>query len=219
MKVPVAGIYISWPFCAQKCTYCNFASGVLPRELEDRYLAAVSKEISSHVWQWTPDTVYLGGGTPSAMATDHLDRLLKGLPGGAWREATIEAAPGTPAPIAERIGDAWLRAGINRVSLGVQSFIRRELARTGRSNIPRRLSRRMSHCCVRVESAISISISLQAFRANRKQAGPNLWLHPSVLILRTFSVYMLEVDDDSRLGGKPKFCWAASATGRERCAF
>src|SRR5580693_3074758 len=130
MKVPVAGIYISWPFCAQKCTYCNFASGVLPRELEGRYLAALLKEISSHGFSCKPETVYLGGGTPSAMETDHLDRLLNALPG-PWREATIEAAPGS---LTTSRVYAWLRAGINRVSLGVQSFIRQELARTGRKH-------------------------------------------------------------------------------------
>src|SRR5580698_9216245 len=123
MKVPVSGIYISWPFCAQKCTYCNFASGVLPRELEARYLAAMRREIAFHAWQSAPDTVYLGGGTPSGMETDSLRQLLGSLPG-PWREATIEAAPGTLT--ADRV-DAWVRAGINRVSLGVQSFVRQEL--------------------------------------------------------------------------------------------
>jgi oxygen-independent coproporphyrinogen-3 oxidase len=130
IKLPVAGIYISWPFCAQKCTYCNFASGVLPRELEGRYVAALLEEISAHNFSSQPDTVYLGGGTPSAMETDHLGRLLNALPS-PWREATIEVAPGTIT--AARI-DAWLRAGINRVSLGVQSFVRQELARTGRKH-------------------------------------------------------------------------------------
>ena len=48
----MAGVYISYPFCAQKCTYCNFASGVFPRELEPRYLAALEGEITAHHWQW-----------------------------------------------------------------------------------------------------------------------------------------------------------------------
>ena len=61
----VPGVYVSYPFCAQKCTYCNFASGVLPRELEPRYLEALEREICAHPWEWLPETVYLGGGTPS----------------------------------------------------------------------------------------------------------------------------------------------------------
>src|SRR5205809_7618911 len=72
----MAGVYISYPFCAQKCTYCNFASGVFPRELEPRYLRALESEIASHRWQWTPDTVYLGGGTPSQMSVEALTHLL-----------------------------------------------------------------------------------------------------------------------------------------------
>ena len=64
------GVYISYPFCAQKCTYCNFASGVFPRELEPKYVDALVSEIGSHQWAWQPETVYLGGGTPSGMATE-----------------------------------------------------------------------------------------------------------------------------------------------------
>ena len=57
----MSGVYISYPFCAQKCTYCNFASGVFPREIEVRYRAALAREICAHTWDWTPDTVSLGG--------------------------------------------------------------------------------------------------------------------------------------------------------------
>ena len=64
----VAGVYISWPFCAQKCTHCNFASGVQPRELEARYANALIAEITRQPWAEPPDTVYIGGGTPSAIA-------------------------------------------------------------------------------------------------------------------------------------------------------
>ena len=125
------GVYISWPFCAQKCTYCNFASGVFPQELEISYADRLAREIGSASWPWTPETVYLGGGTPSQMDVPVLDRLLKPVPGKPWIEATMEAAPGTFD--ASRIAD-WRAAGINRVSLGVQSFIDSELRRTGRKH-------------------------------------------------------------------------------------
>ena len=71
----VAGIYISWPFCAQKCTYCNFASGVFPRELEFRYIDALLKEISAHQFAWAPETFYIGGGTPSGMELEAIEKL------------------------------------------------------------------------------------------------------------------------------------------------
>jgi oxygen-independent coproporphyrinogen-3 oxidase len=202
MKIPMGGVYISWPFCAQKCTYCNFASGVLPRELESRYLGALLREISSHSWQWTPDTVYLGGGTPSAMETDHLDRLLNALPGAPernhWREATIEAAPGSIT--ASRVG-AWLRAGINRVSLGVQSFVRQELARTGRKHTAEIVARDVA--LLRTNGIPNINIDLIAGLPGQTEAS---WAESLAAAIALdpphVSVYMLEVDDDSRLGAE-----------------
>src|SRR5580704_12429160 len=127
----MAGVYISYPFCAQKCTYCNFASGVLPRELESRYLERLRAEIRDAAWTWKPETVYLGGGTPSQIEPAALAGLLNEIPGKPWVEATIEAAPSTTTP--DRAA-AWKAAGINRVSLGVQSFNARELAQTGRKH-------------------------------------------------------------------------------------
>ncbi|HEX4274202.1 MAG TPA: radical SAM family heme chaperone HemW [Bryobacteraceae bacterium] len=198
MKIPVAGIYISWPFCAQKCTYCNFASGVLPRELESRYLEAVLKEIAAHSWRHTPDTVYLGGGTPSAADPAHLEQLLTVLPGNPWREATIEAAPGTIT--VERIG-AWQRAGINRVSLGVQSFVRQELARTGRKHAAETVVHDVA--LLRAHGIRNINIDLIAGLPGQSGATWNESLDATLnLDPPHVSVYMLEVDDDSRLGSE-----------------
>src|SRR5271166_3928697 len=92
-KVP--GVYVSYPFCAQKCTYCNFASGVFPRALEERYRIALEEEIRAYPWPWQPETVYLGGGTPSSLDAHELAPFLKLIPGAPYVEATIEAAPGT----------------------------------------------------------------------------------------------------------------------------
>src|SRR5450432_1536107 len=114
------GVYISYPFCAQKCTYCNFASGVFPRELEPRYLSALAAEVCAHVWEWQPETVYLGGGTPSTINADAFAALMATIPGRPWKEATIEVAPGS---ITAPLASAWAHAGINRASLGVQSFV------------------------------------------------------------------------------------------------
>src|SRR5207248_3983231 len=113
----------SYPFCAQKCTYCNFGSGVFPRVLERDYVECLRSEIVNHSWAAQPDTVYLGGGTPSQMDTGELLSLLKAIPGRPWSEATIETAPGT---VTAQRCRSWTDAGINRVSLGVQSFVVRE---------------------------------------------------------------------------------------------
>ena len=192
------GVYISYPFCAQKCTYCNFASGVLPRELEPRYVDALRSEIGGHKWRWHPETMYLGGGTPSQMAVPDLEKVLAAVPGRPWKEATIEAAPGT---IDAQKADAWRRAGINRISLGVQSFVQRELARTGRKHTAAIVEKEIE--ILRSAGLANINIDLIAglpFQTTGTWRESLDWIErlnpPHV------SVYMLEIDEDSRLGSE-----------------
>lgn len=193
----MSGIYISWPFCAQKCTYCNFASGVLPRELESRYLTALLKEIAAHSGETPADTLYLGGGTPSGMEPEQTARLLDALPG-TWREATVEAAPGTLS--AERIA-AWVRGGIHRVSLGVQSFVKQELARTGRKHTAEIVTQDIAR--LREHGVDNINIDLIAGLPGQNESS---WTESLDAVIRLevphVSVYMLEVDEDSRLGAE-----------------
>jgi oxygen-independent coproporphyrinogen-3 oxidase len=194
----MAGVYISYPFCAQKCTYCNFASGVFPRELEPRYLDAVRKELRSTEWPWPPETVYLGGGTPSLIDLESLGALMSGIPGSPWREATMEAAPGGITP--ER-ASAWLRAGINRVSLGVQSFVTRELARTGRKHTAEIVEREVA--ILRAAGVSNFNIDLIAGLPGQTLESWNRSLEWVERIgAAHVSVYMLEVDEDSRLGAE-----------------
>jgi oxygen-independent coproporphyrinogen III oxidase len=194
----VAGVYISYPFCAQKCTYCNFASSVFPRELEPRYLEALRREITGHEWQWLPETVYLGGGTPSLIDPEALRLLLDAVPGRPWREATMEVAPGTVTP--ERIR-AWRECGINRVSLGVQSFVQSEIARTGRRHTAAIVEREVA--LLREHGIDNINIDLIAGLSGQTAAS---WSQSLDWIERLapphVSVYMLEIDEDSRLGNE-----------------
>ena len=192
----VAGIYISWPFCAQKCTYCNFASGVQPRGLEDQYLTALVAEIGAAPESET-DTLYIGGGTPSAMDAPVIDKLLSALPS-RWLEATVESAPGSLT--ADRIR-AWRRHGINRVSLGVQSFIRAELARTGRKHDAQTVENDVA--LLRAEGIGNISMDLIAGLPGQTEASWRASLDAlKALEVPHASVYMLEVDEDSRLGSE-----------------
>jgi oxygen-independent coproporphyrinogen-3 oxidase len=194
----VPGVYISWPFCSQKCTYCNFASGVFPRELETRYLEKLLAEIRSHPWPWTPQTVYLGGGTPGSMDLDALQSILHSVPGRPWREATLEAAPGAITP---RQAEAWAAAGITRVSLGVQSFVDSELRRTGRRHNAASVAADVA--LLRSVSLSDINIDLIAGLPGQTQQG---WRESLDWIERLapphVSVYMLEVDEDSNLGSE-----------------
>ncbi|HBY59630.1 MAG TPA: coproporphyrinogen III oxidase [Solibacterales bacterium] len=190
------GVYLSYPFCAQKCTYCNFASGVLPRELEPVYREALRAEIAAHRWSWTPETVYLGGGTPSQMDPAALAGLIDAIPGRPWREATIEAAPGTVTP---EVAAAWRAAGITRVSLGVQSFVPRELARTGRKHTAGIVERETATLLAAGIAEINIDLIAGLPAQTAETWNESLdWIER--LAPAHVSVYMLEVDEDSRLG-------------------
>ena len=190
------GVYLSYPFCAQKCTYCNFASGVFPRDLEVRYLDALAAEVRAHRWEWQPETVYLGGGTPSTIDPDALAALLEPLPGRPWREATIEVAPGT---ITAEKARAWSQCGINRVSLGVQSFIEPEVRRTGRKHTAQTVVDEVR--LLRDAGIRNFNIDLIAGLSGQTETT---WRESLDWIRRIapmhVSVYMLEVDEDSRLG-------------------
>lgn len=194
----MAGVYIAYPFCAQKCTYCNFASGVFPRELEAGYLDGLRSELQETGWAWTPETVYLGGGTPSLVDPAALADLLAVIPGSPWIESTMEAAPGGITP--EKAA-AWSRAGINRVSLGVQSFHARELARTGRKHTAEVVEREIA--ILRAAGLGNFNIDLIAGLPGQTleswQASLD-WVER--LDSPHVSVYMLEVDEDSRLGSE-----------------
>jgi len=190
------GVYISYPFCDQKCSYCNFASDVLPRELEQDYLKALESEIRCEQWQWTPETVYIGGGTPSKMTAVALARLLDAIPDRTWSEATIEAAPGSFTPETAR---GWREAGITRVSLGVQSFVTRELAQTGRRHNAETVASDVA--ALHAAGIGNINIDLIAGLPHQTAAS---WRESLDWIERLeaphVSIYMLEVDEDSRLG-------------------
>lgn len=192
----MSGVYVSYPFCAQKCTYCNFASGVFTAQLERDYLDALACELETQKWPWRPDTVYIGGGTPSRITAPDLERILAVIPGRAWREATIEAAPGT---ITQERALAWADLGINRVSLGVQSFVQRELARTGRKHTSEIVASEVA--LLRQAGLSNFNVDLIAGLPGQTPAS---WRESLDWVKKLdpphVSVYMLEIDDDSRLG-------------------
>jgi len=198
MVTSVAGVYLSYPFCAQKCTYCNFASGVFPRDLERQYVNSLASELRAHTWQWKPETVYWGGGTPSILETEDLRARMGLIPGRPWAEATLEAAPGTVTPERAR---ACVECGINRVSLGVQSFVENEIRRTGRKHTARTVQDEIA--ILRDTGISNVNIDLIAGLAGQTESS---WRESLDWIERLapphVSIYMLEVDEDSRLGNE-----------------
>ncbi|MHB9032089.1 MAG: radical SAM family heme chaperone HemW [Anaerolineae bacterium] len=137
---PSAGLYIHLPFCLSKCAYCDFTSYVGAEDLVVPYLDAVKHELDLRLDAWRDvefDTLYLGGGTPTCLPVENLADLvlavLGHLPFGGMKEVTVEANPGT---VDERYVAALLAAGVNRLSIGVQSWHPDELASLGRRHSP-----------------------------------------------------------------------------------
>lgn len=130
------GIYIHWPYCAAKCPYCDFNSHVKRELSEERYLAAILRELSYYAELApgrTVSSIFFGGGTPSLMLPGTTERILDAIashwPVDPDAEITLEANPSSVE--AERFAD-FRRAGINRVSLGVQSLHDDQLRFLGR---------------------------------------------------------------------------------------
>ncbi len=133
-----AGLYIHFPFCKSKCIYCDFYSIVAKPELVERYLKNVLLEAdlySRHEFFSTQtfQTIYIGGGTPSLLTPEQLSRLLEFLQDKFQFdndvEITVEVNPESSS--AEKLA-VFYKNGVNRLSIGVQSFIERELQLLGR---------------------------------------------------------------------------------------
>jgi len=129
--------YVHIPFCAHKCGYCDFASLAGVDHLADRYLDALEIEMSRVVNPREVDTIFVGGGTPTRLTAPQLARLLDAIrrwfPMSAGGEWTVEANPGT---LDEAKVDALAEGGVNRVSLGAQSFRPESLAALERNHNP-----------------------------------------------------------------------------------
>ena len=203
------GLYISIPFCRSKCTYCNFASGVYPAGEHPSYVRRLIEDLAA-AGPWaarmgvelprTVDTIYLGGGTPSLLEPGLIAELFAAVRAEFGvepdAEITMECAPGQ---IAAETLEALARAGVNRVSLGVQSFIDREAQVSGRLHSRAMVLKDLEQ--LRAAGIHNLNIDLIAGLAGQTFAS---WEESLAVLVDTgaphASVYMLEVDEDSRLG-------------------
>jgi len=203
------GLYLSIPFCRSKCTFCNFASGVFPAAYHQHYVARVEEDLRdirarARTWNATipaaADSIYLGGGTPTLLAPALIRRLFTALrrefavtP---TAEITVECAPGQlDAPVL----DALVESGVNRISFGVQSFIDSEVRQTGRLHT--RATALEDIARVRAAGIRAVSVDLIAGLPGQTLDS---WFESLGVLADTgvdhASMYMLEVDDESRLG-------------------
>jgi oxygen-independent coproporphyrinogen III oxidase len=203
------GVYISVPFCRTKCSYCNFASDVFSRAVFERYVDRVCADIEnaprvaaemSGQMERAVDSIYVGGGTPTVLEAAQLQRIF-----GAVRaefevqpnaEITVECAPGTLTPA---MVESLMCCGVNRVSLGVQSFVDEEAAAVGRlhkrSTVLEDITRLWA------AGIGNINIDLIAGLPHQTSESWEFSLAETIAAgVQHLSVYMLEVDEDSRLG-------------------
>jgi putative oxygen-independent coproporphyrinogen III oxidase len=210
------GIYVQFPFCQTKCTYCNFHTGVVSTSRFAPYVSAVCREISTHKDLYRtagiellanaadgarPDTVYIGGGTPSLLDPAHLQNILDTIRATFacdLCEVTLEADPET---IEAAKAEAWVRAGINRVSFGVQSFSDKELAASGRMH--RRADIYRAVPILREAGIANIGFDLIAgLPLQTRESWRDSLDRLTEIAPEHVSVYILEVDEKSRLGSE-----------------
>jgi len=205
------GIYISVPFCRSKCSYCNFASGVFSGTMMGGYVERVIADMGAMpgmaAEQGTTvpgevDSIYLGGGTPSLLPPQELKRLFFAIRSQEQfavtpnAEITVECAPGT---LSEEIVATLVSCGVNRVSLGVQSFVDQEAAAVGRLHTRDKTLDDIAR--LRRAGIENINIDLIAGLPHQTSASWDRSLDEAISsAVPHVSVYMLEVDEDSRLG-------------------
>ncbi|HKZ01467.1 MAG TPA: radical SAM family heme chaperone HemW, partial [Pyrinomonadaceae bacterium] len=197
-----AGIYIHIPFCRSRCSYCDFATSVYERELAERYVKALSRELGA----WGDDaglpeidTIYFGGGTPSMLTPKQVEAILTVVHTrfevSDNTEVTMEMNPGSLT--VETLCD-FKRLGITRASFGAQTFDDRQLARLGRSHTARET--RQTFGALRKAGFENISFDLiaglpgQTVDGWRRNVDEALELRPEHL-----SFYLLEVHEGTPL--------------------
>lgn len=203
------GVYISIPFCRTKCSYCNFASDVFSNSAYENYVRRVLEDIADAralaaklgcALDEHADSVYLGGGTPSILEGSQLLRIFQAvrdqfsvMPDA---EITVECAPGT---LTNPLIETLLRAGVNRVSLGVQSFVDQEAQSVGR--LHKRSTVLEEVVRLRAAGLSNINIDLIAGLPHQTADSWTFSLAQTIALgAPHVSVYTLEVDEDSRLG-------------------
>ena len=129
-------LYIHVPFCIKKCAYCDFLSAPAGEEERQRYVETMIKEIQGYrkkYQEYCVTTIFVGGGTPSVLSGEQIKEVFNALRASfvidTQAEITIEVNPGT---VTEEKVEAWMQAGVNRISIGLQSVNDEELQMLGR---------------------------------------------------------------------------------------
>jgi oxygen-independent coproporphyrinogen-3 oxidase len=157
MVLPEFGVYVHIPFCASKCDYCAFATWTDRDHLIDRYLDALASQIIGAVGAGMPvaDTVFVGGGTPTLVSPDRLATVIRLVPTSKDAEVTVEC---NPDDVTDTMLTTYRDAGVNRVSIGVQSMSSHVLVALGRTHDQRNVVRAVD--AVRVAGIPTFNLDL-----------------------------------------------------------
>lgn len=198
-----AGIYIHVPFCAKKCPYCDFYSTAYRVDTAERYIEAVLRNIAALPAHLNADSLYFGGGTPSILLPAHIIRIIEAVSAhcdlAADTEITLEANPLT---MTEQRLEMWRSAGINRLSVGVQSFQAEVLRQLGRQHTPEQAMQAVmlaEQCGFR-----NISVDLMVGLAEQTALSVSDDLHTVLrLPITHISSYMLKIEEGTPFAQNP----------------
>ena len=205
-------LYVHFPWCVRKCPYCDFNSHEAPRHKdsdsgipEDDYLTALVADLEAAlpaIWGRRVGSVFIGGGTPSLLSEGGVDRLLAALrarlPLSADAEITLEANPGTVEAARFR---GYRAAGVNRVSLGVQSFDDTQLRALGRihgADEARRAVGLAAECFEQFNVDLMFGLPQQDVEALRRDLDEALRFAPPHL-----SAYQLTIEPNTPFAAHP----------------
>src|SRR5947208_434081 len=189
------GVYVHIPFCEQRCYYCAFTVAVSPQLAHEPYVRRLIREIQLSQFSEEPETIFFGGGTPSIIDGVWIQKILAAFPKGA-EEISLEANPGT---LDQAKLECYAGAGINRISLGAQSFHDEDLKNAGRLHNSADVFRDIES--LRKHGFNNINIDLIAGLPNQQL---DVWRQnlTSIEHIRPehVSIYMLDVEDRSAWG-------------------
>jgi oxygen-independent coproporphyrinogen-3 oxidase len=189
------GVYVHIPFCEQRCYYCAFTVAVAPERTYEPYVERVLREIELAEFSEQPETIFFGGGTPSIVDARSIEKIIKALPEGAT-EISIEVNPGT---LNDRKLELYRSAGVNRISLGVQSFDDGDLKIAGRLHSVADALHDID--TLRQHGFANVSIDLIAGLPQQRR---DTWMRNldcvERLVPEHVSIYMLDVEERSVWG-------------------
>jgi oxygen-independent coproporphyrinogen-3 oxidase len=156
----VQALYVHVPFCRVRCGYCDFFSELYRPAVVEPFLEALSKELAAHTARWKPrlNTIFVGGGTPTMLPAEPLQRLLESCTTAAPNDSAEFTVEANPATIDAQKAAVLAAVGVNRASMGAQSFNPAELSVLERTHRPQQVRETMAIC--RSAGVRSISLDL-----------------------------------------------------------